>query len=671
LDVNDESPTFFPAIYNVSLPENVARDFKVVRLNCTDADVGLNAELSYFITGGNQDGKFSVGFRDGVVRTVVSLDRETVASYALILEAIDNGPTGNRRTGTATVYVTVLDVNDNRPIFLQSSYEASVPEDIPAASSIVQARGSSSPVKATDADEGVNGRVWYRIVKGNEHNNFRINPSSGLVMRGVRPLDREQNSSHVLEVEAYNTEHGPMRSSVRVIVYVEDVNDEVPVFTQRQYNRLGLRETAGIGTSVAVVRATDRDTGNGGLVSYQILSGAEGKFEIDESTGLITTVDYLDYETKTSYLMNVSATDQAPPNNQGFCSVYVSLLNELDEAVQFSNSSYEAVIMENIPLGSEVLRVQARSIDNLNQITYKFDPNTNAQALSLFKINGITGVITVKGQVDREKGDFYTLTVVADDGGPKVDSTVVTITVLDENDNSPQFDITSDSAVSVPEDSMVGRRVAVVLAHDPDAGSNGQVMFSLTAGNVGQAFEIRTTNDTYGEVLVARPLDRELLDHYTLRIQASDGGVPPRRKEHTLRVTVLDVNDNPPVIDSPLGYNVSNVGGGTAVVQVRATDRDAGLNSVLSYYITHGNEDLTFRMDRVTGEIATRPSPPDRERQSSYCLLVTVEDEGTPSLSVSHWGAGLSAVWGWVQEGVDKKLCGDALMVWPCVSVLL
>ncbi|NWU62549.1 CAD23 protein, partial [Pterocles burchelli] len=629
LDVNDESPTFFPAIYNVSLPENVARDFKVVRLNCTDADIGLNAELSYFITGGNQDGKFSVGFRDGVVRTVVSLDRETMASYTLILEAIDNGPTGNRLTGTATVYVTVLDVNDNRPIFLQSSYEVSIPEDIPAASSIV---------KAMDADEGVNGRVWYRIVKGNEYNNFRINPSSGLVMRGVRHLDREQNSSHVLEVEAYNTEQGPMRSSVRVIIYVEDVNDEVPVFTQQQYSRLGLRETAGIGTSVAVVRATDQDTGNGGLVNYKILSGAEGKFEIDESTGLITTIDYLDYETKTSYLMNISATDQAPPNNQGFCSVYVSLLNELDEAVQFSNSSYEAVIMENFPLGSEVLRVQAHSIDNLNQITYKFDPNTNAQALSLFKINGITGVITVKGQVDREKGDFYTLTVVADDGGPKIDSTVVTITVLDENDNSPQFDITSDSSVSVAEDSAVGKRVAVVLARDPDAGSNGQVTFSLTSGNIGQAFEICTTNNTYGEVFVARPLDRELLDHYTLRVQASDGGVPPRRKEHTLQVNILDVNDNPPIIDSPFGYNVSvseNVGGGTAVAQVHATDQDIGLNSILSYYITRGNEDLTFRMDRITGEIATRPSPPDRERQSFYSLVVTVEDEGNPSLSAT------------------------------------
>nr|XP_040129226.1 cadherin-23 [Ictidomys tridecemlineatus] len=417
LDVNDETPTFSPAVYNVSVSEDVPREFRVVWLNCTDNDVGLNAELSYFITEGNVDGKFSVGYRDAFVRTVVGLDRETTAAYTLVLEAIDNGPVGKRRTGTATVFVTVLDVNDNRPIFLQSSYEASVPEDIPEGHSIVQ-------LKATDADEGEFGRVWYRILHGNHGNNFQIDVSHGLLRRGPRPLDRERNSSHVLVVEAYNQDLGPMRSSVRVIVYVEDVNDEAPVFTQQQYSRLGLRETAGIGTSVIVVRATDRDTGDGGLVNYRILSGAEGKFEIDESTGLITTVDHLDYETKTSYLMNVSATDRAPPFHRGFCSVHVTLLNELDEAVQFSNASYEAAILENLALGTEILRVQAYSIDNLNQITYRFDAHTSARAKALFKIDAITGAITVQGLVDREKGDFYTLTVVADDGGPKVDSTV-------------------------------------------------------------------------------------------------------------------------------------------------------------------------------------------------------------------------------------------------------
>ncbi|XP_030655109.1 cadherin-23 isoform X2 [Nomascus leucogenys] len=458
-------------------------------------------------------------------------------------------------------------------------------------------------------------------------------------MRGPRPLDRERNSSHVLIVEAYNHDLGPMRSSVRVIVYVEDVNDEAPVFTQQQYSRLGLRETAGIGTSVIVVQATDRDSGDGGLVNYRILSGAEGKFEIDESTGLIITMDYLDYETKTSYVMNVSATDQAPPFNQGFCSVYITLLNELDEAVQFSNASYEAAILENLALGSEIVRVQAYSIDNLNQITYRFDAYTSAQAKALFKIDAITGVITVQGLVDREKGDFYTLTVVADDGGPKVDSTVkVYITVLDENDNSPRFDFTSDSAVSVPEDCPVGQRVATVKAWDPDAGSNGQVVFSLASGNIAGAFEMVTTNDSIGEVFVARPLDREELDHYILKVVASDRGTPPRKKDHILQVTILDINDNPPVIESPFGYNVSvneNVGGGTAVVQVRATDHDIGINSVLSYYITEGNKDMTFRMDRISGEIATRPAPPDRERQSFYHLVVTVEDEGTPTLSAT------------------------------------
>ncbi|XP_071987316.1 cadherin-23 isoform X2 [Engystomops pustulosus] len=630
LDLNDETPTFYPSLYNISLLENVPRDFIVARLNCSDADTGLNAELSYFITGGNQDGKFMVGFRDGILRTVVSLDRETVASYNLILEAIDNGPAGNRKTGTATVLVTVLDINDNKPIFLKSSYEATVPENIPQSSSIVQ-------LDATDADEGENGRVWYRIISENTRN-FQIDASTGLLKRGPLPLDRETNSSHVLMVEAYNSDQGPMRSSVRVIVYVDDVNDERPVFTQQQYSRLGLRETVGIGTSVTVVRATDRDTGDGGIVVYKLLSGSDGKFEMDESTGLLTTIDYLDYETKTSYTMNVSATDQAPPYNRAFSTIYVTLMNEPDEVVQFSNSRYEAVIVENIATGTEVVRVQARSIDNLNQLTYRFDKNTNAQALALFKIDQITGMITVKGLVDREKGDFYALTVVADDGGPKLETTVVQITVLDENDNSPQFDPTSESVISVAEDCPTGRRIALVLARDPDAGANGVVSFSLTGGNTDKLFEIRLTNDTYGEIFLMKSLDRELQEVHTLKIQASDNGSPPRRTDFTLTVNVIDVNDNPPIINSPFGYNVSvfeNVGGGTSVIKVTASDKDKGLNSVLSYYITQGNEDLIFRMDRLTGEIATRPSPPDREKQSFYRLTVVVEDEGTPALSAT------------------------------------
>ncbi|XP_038594037.1 cadherin-23-like [Micropterus salmoides] len=632
LDVNDETPTFNPRVYNVSLKESVPRDYIVARLSCSDNDAGLNAELSYFITGGNQDGKFSVGFRDGVVRTVVGLDRETQAAYTLIVEAIDNGPAGSRRTGTATVYVEVQDVNDNRPIFLQNSYETSILESVKQGTSILQ-------VQATDADEGENGRVLYRILSGNSNNLFSINTQTGLVTRGLRALDRETSSSHMLEVEAYNSDEGSMRSSVRVIIYVDDANDEVPVFTQQQYNRLGLRETAGIGTSVIVVRATDRDTGDGGAVAYSLVSGSDRKFEVDVSTGLVTTVDYLDYETKTTYLMNVSATDQAPPFNRAFCTVYVTLLNELDEAVAFLSGGYEASLRENIATGTEVVQVKAQSADNLNQLTYRFDPDTSPAALALFKIDSVTGRITVTGLLDRERGDMYTLTVVADDGGPKKDSTVkVSITILDENDNSPEFDITSDTSVNIAENTPMGKKVAIVLGRDKDAGLNGLVNFTLVAGNMEDVFKITTVNHTYGEVYVNAPLDRESVDRYLLKVRATDNGSPPRYTDHSLTINILDVNDNAPVIESQRGYNVSiseNVGGGTSVLRVMATDRDIGPNAMLFYYITAGNQDLTFRMDRVTGEMVTRPAPPDRERQQEYRLTVTVEDDGTPPLSTS------------------------------------
>uniref|UniRef100_A0AAQ5XTF7 Cadherin-23 n=1 Tax=Amphiprion ocellaris TaxID=80972 RepID=A0AAQ5XTF7_AMPOC len=383
LDVNDETPTFNPRVYNVSLKESVPREHTVARLSCTDNDAGLNAELSYFITGGNDDGKFSVGFRDGIVRTVVGLDRETQAAYNLTVEAIDNGPAGSRRTGTAIVLVEVQDVNDNRPIFLKNSYETSILESVPRGTSILQ-------VEATDADQGENGRVLYRILTGNSNNLFSIDNQTGLVTRGLRALDRETRSSHMLDVEAYNSDEGRMRSSVKVIIYVDDANDEVPVFTQQQYNRLGLRETAGIGTSVIVVRATDADSGEGGAVAYALVSGSDRKFAVDMSTGLVTTVDHLDYETKTTYLMNVSATDQAPPFHKGFCTVYVTLMNELDEAVAFSSLGYEASLPENIATGTEVVQVQAESADNLNQLSYRFDPDTSPAALALFRIDSVT-----------------------------------------------------------------------------------------------------------------------------------------------------------------------------------------------------------------------------------------------------------------------------------------
>ena len=146
--------------------------------------------------------------------------------------------------------------------------------------------------------------------------------------------------------------------------------------------------------------------GDGGAVAYSLMSGSDRKFEVDVSTGLVTTVDYLDYETKTTYLMNVSATDQAEPFHRGYCTVYVTLLNELDEAVAFFSAGYEASLRENIATGTEVVQVQAQSADNLNQLTYRFDPDTSPAALALFKIDSVT--VSERGSGGRKVNEDIT-----------------------------------------------------------------------------------------------------------------------------------------------------------------------------------------------------------------------------------------------------------------------
>ncbi|XP_078716087.1 cadherin-23 [Lampetra fluviatilis] len=631
LDVNDNAPTFHPTRSAVSLLESVARDSVVISLNCTDADSGLNAELSFFITGGNQDGQFSVGFRDGLVRTVVSLDRETKASYSLVIEAIDNGPAGSRRTGTTTLDVLVLDVNDNRPLFLEGSYEVSVPENVTRGAIILQ-------VQANDIDEGINGRVWYRIISGNQDGIFLVNVSSGLISRGATPLDRETVALHVLQVEAFNNDSVGLSSIIRVTVVVEDVNDEAPTFAQQQYVRTGLRETAGVGTSVIVVKAMDRDLGDAGTVRYSIASGGNDTFGIDESTGLIVTVAPIDYETRPEYLLMVVATDQAPPFHTASCELRVSLQNELDEKLSFSRAAYQAALSEAAVPGTVVVRVAARSADALAMISYRLDPDTDAKAAALFRLNNLTGEITTQVALDREATDSYVLTVLSRDGGPREAIAVVYVNVTDENDNSPEFEAGSATLVEVRESAAPGTLLAVLYATDRDAGSNGTVNYTIADGNTGWAFSISRTLTGSGEVRVAQPLDRETVEGYWLRIMALDGGSPPRSTTFNLSVIVLDVNDNVPTFLSPGGYAVSvveNVGGGTTVVRVCASDRDAGPNAALSYYITAGDASQTFRIDRASGEISTRPEPPDRERRATYNLTITVEDDGNPALSAT------------------------------------
>eukprot|EP00058_Branchiostoma_floridae_P024852 XP_002610342.1 hypothetical protein BRAFLDRAFT_72456 [Branchiostoma floridae] len=612
-DQNDNGPVFNQQEYNVSVREDISAGDTVLRVFASDADMSEELGQDSVIYSMSGSSRFRINPRDGEIK------------------AVDGGQGLDQRTATVFVNITVLDVNDNSPVFVQPEYHTNILENITDMEIVVQ-------VNATDEDSTTNGDILYAITGGNTDDAFIINPQSGIIQRGVVPLDRETLDGYVLTVDAYNGGKPEMRSTVRVNVRILDVNDVSPVFTQTQYGRLGLRESAGVGTSAVLVRAHDPDLELGGQVDYGFVSGDRGKFAIDES-GLITTSAELDFESWRNYTISVYASDRAPPYNTGYATVVIVLANENDEPPEFNAEHYDAAVSENVDVGTSVLQVYATSPDNLAAIEYLFDPNTNEEVLRRFSINGSTGLISTIEEIDREEAAQYDITVISTDGGIETDSATVSIVILDENDNFPKFNIFSQTDVSVTEGPLTpnGSDIARVIARDPDDADNGRVEYTIEEGNDLEYFKIEKTESGDGIIRNLHPLDREEQEEYKLRVVACDQGSPQLCNNVTVVVTLEDINDNVPafIFNSSYRYNVSvqeNVGGGTTVTQVQAVDIDAGDNAFLSYYIISGNEDSMFRMDRLSGDITTRPNSPDRETKDFYNMTVLVEDEGSPQL---------------------------------------
>ena len=252
-----------------------------------------------------------------------------------------------------------------------------------------------------------------------------------------------------------------------------------------------------------------------------------------------------------------------------------------------------------------------------------------------FTIDSNTGTLTTSAKLDREEASSYRLIVTAKDHGtPSLSSTVVvTVTVLDENDNTPQFSSPFYKA-SVLENTAIMTNVLHVTATDPDDGENGIVTFSIVSGNANDAFVI---NNATGFIAVNRTLDREALDSYSLYIRASDNAVSnPRRAFVRVNFTVLDENDNSPRFVNVQNFSViENAKSGTVVGSVSATDSDAGRNGEVRFSIVKGNDGNVFQIDPISGQITVNGAI-DREMQASYKLTVMASDRGNPQMKTKQ-----------------------------------
>uniref|UniRef100_A0A8C6VCW8 Cadherin domain-containing protein n=1 Tax=Naja naja TaxID=35670 RepID=A0A8C6VCW8_NAJNA len=378
------------------------------------------------------------------------------------------------------------------------------------------------------------------------------------------------------------------------------------------------------------VTATDLDKDNNALVHYNIISGnSRGQFSIDSVTGEIQVVAPLDFEVEREYALRIRAQDAGRPplsNNTGMVSIQVVDIN--DHAPIFVSTPFQISVLENAPLGHSVIHIQAVDADygENSRVEYKL---TGVASDTPFVVNSATGWITVSGPLDRETVQHYFFGVEArDHGSPSLSASAsVTITVMDVNDNRPEFTQKEYLILSVNEDRPIGSTVVVISATDDDVGENARITYYLE-DNIPQ-FRIDANT---GAITLQAELDYEDQVTYTLAITAKDNGIPQKADTTYVEIMVNDVNDNAPQFVSAHYQGVISEDSPpfTSVLQISATDRDAHANGRVQYTFQNGEDgDGDFIIEPTSGIIRTIRRL-DRESIPVYELTAYAVDRGMP-----------------------------------------
>ncbi|XP_031559365.1 cadherin EGF LAG seven-pass G-type receptor 2-like [Actinia tenebrosa] len=295
-DANTHAPVFKRRSYRGRIKENAKIGTSVLKVVATDDDTGTNAQISYSIE--RPVAAFAVDPTTGVIKTTVSLDRETKESYQFEVTATDHGSPPLKKK--AYVSIRVLDVNDNAPRFLKKKYTATIKEDIKPGERVTQ-------VSAVDIDSGLNKMIQYSFeVNGDGDGAFEMDESQG-VIRTRKPLDRETKAVYQLTVLATDKGTPPRQTSATVEVTLEDVRDSPPKFEKPRYE-VRINENIAPGTSILQVKAKPRDLIPDTLIIYSIDRNSPRGFKIDPRQGTITTAMELDYETQSVYRLIVLAS---------------------------------------------------------------------------------------------------------------------------------------------------------------------------------------------------------------------------------------------------------------------------------------------------------------------------------------------------------------------------
>ncbi|KAL2094509.1 hypothetical protein ACEWY4_009228 [Coilia grayii] len=527
-DINDNSPRFPKSEIKLEIRESVDKGARFRLDEAHDPDVGRNGIQTYSL---EKNDYFTLlvnshanGRKYSELVLDKELDRELQQEVTLLLTASDGG--SPQRSGTAVIRVTVLDANDNLPVFSETIYKANLPENAPVGTVVLI-------VSATDADEGANGEVTYELshISDDELRLFSIDKNTGEI-KVVGTIDYEDKYEYEFWVQA--KDGAGLASDAKVEIEITDVNDNAPLIHIKSLH-VPIPENVPPGTEVGIFNVQDKDTGGNRQVRCSIQQNVPFKLNpsIKNYYTLVTTAE-LDRELVGDYNITITATDEGSPPLSSSKTINLSVSDVNDNPPVFEEQSYSAYVSENNKPGSSVCSVTARDPDwrQNGTVFYSLLPSeVNGVPLSSYlSINGDTGVIHAVRAFDYEQFRSFKVQVVArDNGSPPLSSNVtVSVFITDENDNSPQILYPTPEGNSfmtemVPKAALSGSLLSKVIAVDADSGQNAWLSYQIVKSTDPGLFTIGVHS---GEIRAQRDISDSDNMKQNLVISVKDNGQP-------------------------------------------------------------------------------------------------------------------------------------------------
>ncbi|XP_026186773.1 protocadherin alpha-3-like [Mastacembelus armatus] len=582
-DVNDHSPTFPESEQRLEIAEHTPPGTRFQIHAARDPDIGTLSVRLYKLS---QNEFFDIEVRDSEEDKIPflvlkkSLDREQKAEHRLVLTALDGGSPS--KSGSLNLTITVLDANDNRPVFSKDIYTVSLDENSPIGTLVIQ-------LNATDLDEGSNSDIEYSFGKTQKkkvHDTFELDRVTGEI-RVKGNVDFEDTELYRLDLQASDKGQPPWTAESRVVIKIKDVNDNKPDIEVTSLSNV-VPEDSKPGTVISLISVTDRDSGVNGKVICKISDNVPFDLtpSIEENMYALVTKGRLDRETVSHYDITITATDCGEPPLSAVKALSVQVSDVNDNKPIFSRDPFELYLVENNTPGASIFSVSATD-DDLNQnaaITYNIVRSDGLQGdvTSFLNINPDNGQISALKSFDFESMKMFQFQVVAtDSGAPSLSSNVtVNVFILDQNDNAPVilYPVSSNGSAEgleeIPRNVNAGHLVTKVRAYDADIGYNGWLLFSL---------QRVTDHSLFG------------LDRYTGQIRTLRSFTETDEAEHKLVILVKDNGNVSLSATATVLVKVVEPKEAFAASDVKSAAKDDEENNVTFYLmITLGSVSVLF-----------------------------------------------------------------------------